>query len=180
MFAGDVAKADVAEAMADFTVRTYGLLDILHNNVGIGGRGAPETVSLDVWNSVLEASLTTTMLCTKYCLPRMREGGGGSTAGTLGLTGGVSIYSTAKAGLHGFKRSVAADYAAQNIRANCIIIGSVNTPMVGQLMQTSSGAEKECRCKHPERLGTWPMARSISLPMNRAGLPASCCQSMAV
>lgn len=141
VFAGDVAKADVAEAMADFAVKTYGRLDILHNNVGIGGRGTPETVSLDVWNSVLEGSLTTTMLCTKYCLPRMREGGGGSIimvgsiAGTLGLMGGASIvaYSTAKAGLHGFTRSVAADYAAENIRANCIIIGSVNTPMVGQL-----------------------------------------------
>lgn len=151
VFAGDVAKADVAEAMAEFTVKTYGRLDILHNNVGIGGPGTPETVSLEAWNNVIEANLTTTMLCTKYCLPKMKQGGGGSVimvssiAGALGLMGsaGAVAYSTAKAGLHGFTRSVAADYATQNIRANCIIVGSVNTPMVGYL-----GAEARERRKN--------------------------------
>ena len=93
VFAGDVAKADAAEAMAEFAARKYGRLDILHNNVGIGAPGTPETVTLADWHKVLEANLTTTMLCTKYCLPRMKEGGGGSIimvssiAGALGLIG---------------------------------------------------------------------------------------------
>ena len=141
VFAGDVTKADVTEAMAAFTIKTYGRLDILHNNVGIGAAGTPETVTLENWHSVLEANLTTTMLCTKACLPRMKESGGGSIimvssiAGALGLMGspGAVAYSTAKAGLHGFTLSVAADYATQNIRANCIIVGSVHTPMVSHL-----------------------------------------------
>ena len=59
VFAGDVAKADVCEAMADFTAKKYGRLDILHNNVGIGAPGTPETVTLENWNKVLEANLTT-------------------------------------------------------------------------------------------------------------------------
>jgi NAD(P)-dependent dehydrogenase (short-subunit alcohol dehydrogenase family) len=141
VFAGDVASADVCEAMADFTAGKYGRLDILHNNVGIGAPGTPETVTLDNWHKVLEANLTTTMLCTKACLPRMKKGGGGSIimvssiAGALGLMGspGAVAYSTAKAGLHGFTQSVAADYATQNIRANCIVVGSVYTPMVAHL-----------------------------------------------
>ena len=56
-------------------------------------------------------------------------------AGALGLMGsaGAVAYATAKAGLHGFTMSVAADYATQNIRANCIIVGSVHTPMVAHL-----------------------------------------------
>ncbi len=119
VFAGDVAKPDAAEAMAEFAAKTYGRLDILHNNVGIGAPGTPETVTLADWHKVLEANLTTTMLCTKYCLPRMKEGGGGSIimvssiAGALGLIGspGAVAYATAKAGLHGFTLSVAADYA---------------------------------------------------------------------
>src|SRR6201989_2275937 len=69
VFAGDVAKPDVCEAMADFTTKTYGRLDILHNNVGIGAPGTPETVTLDDWHRVIEANLTTTMLCTKACVP---------------------------------------------------------------------------------------------------------------
>lgn len=141
VFAGDVAKAEAAEAMAEFAVETYGRLDILHNNVGIGAPGTPETVTIADWHKVLEANLTTTMLCTKYCLPKMKAGGGGSIimvssiAGAVGLMGsaGAVAYSTAKAGLHGLTQSVAADYATQNIRANCIIVGSVHTPMVAHM-----------------------------------------------
>jgi NAD(P)-dependent dehydrogenase (short-subunit alcohol dehydrogenase family) len=150
VFAGDVAKAEAAEAMAEFAIKTYGRLDILHNNVGIGGPGTPETVTLETWNKVLEANLTTTMLCSKFCIPRMKAGGGGSIimvssiAGALGLMGspGAVAYATAKAGLHGFTLSVAADYATENIRANCIIVGSVHTPMVAHL-----GAEARERRK---------------------------------
>ena len=150
VFAGDVGKLDACEAMADHAIKTYGRLDILHNNVGIGAPGTPETVTLDDWHKVIEANLTTTMLCTKACLPRMKQGGSGSVimvssiAGALGLMGsqGAVAYSTAKAGLHGFTMSVAADYATQNIRANCIVVGSVHTPMVAHL-----GAEARERRK---------------------------------
>jgi NAD(P)-dependent dehydrogenase (short-subunit alcohol dehydrogenase family) len=162
VFAGDVAKPDAAEAMAAFAAKTYGRLDILHNNVGIGAPGTPETVTVADWHKVLEANLTTTMLCTKYCLPRMKEGGGGSIimvssiAGALGLIGspGAVAYATAKAGLHGFTMSVAADYATQNIRANCIVVGSVHTPMVAHM-----GAEARERRKNMQTEGTaWDIA----------------------
>jgi len=151
VFAGDVAKPADAEAMAAFAKKTYGRLDILHNNVGIGAAGTPETVTLADWNKVLEANLTTTMLCTKYCLPLMKEAGGGSIimvssiAGALGLMGsaGAVAYSTAKAGLHGFTLSVAADHATQNIRANCIIVGSVHTPMVAHMGQEARERRKK-------------------------------------
>ena len=110
VFAADVGDLDACEAMAEFTMKTYGRLDILHNNVGIGAPGTPETVTLEDWNKVIAANLTTTMLCTKACLPRMKAGGGGSVimvssiAGAVGLMGstGAVAYSTAKAGLHGF------------------------------------------------------------------------------
>jgi NAD(P)-dependent dehydrogenase (short-subunit alcohol dehydrogenase family) len=110
--------------------------------------GHAETVTLADWNKVIEANLTTTMLCTRACLPRMKQGGGGSVimvssiAGAVGLMGstGAVAYSTAKAGLHGFTHSVAADYATQNIRANCIIVGSVHTPMVGHMGAEGAGA----------------------------------------
>jgi NAD(P)-dependent dehydrogenase (short-subunit alcohol dehydrogenase family) len=141
VFAGDVTKTDAAEAMAAFAVKRYSRLDILHNNVGIGGPGNPETVEMDTWNRVLQANLTSSMLCAKYCIPKMRESGGGSiinissVAGVLGLSGssGAVAYATAKAGLHGMTLSIAADYATQNIRCNCIIVGSVYTPMVAHL-----------------------------------------------
>jgi NAD(P)-dependent dehydrogenase (short-subunit alcohol dehydrogenase family) len=68
-----------------------------------------------------------------------------SIAGALGLIGspGAVAYATAKAGLHGFTMSVAADYATENIRANCIVVGSVHTPMVAHM-----GAEARERRKN--------------------------------
>jgi NAD(P)-dependent dehydrogenase (short-subunit alcohol dehydrogenase family) len=141
VFPGDVTKADVTEAMAKFAADRYGRLDILHNNVGVGAPGTPETVTLEDWDRVLAVNLTSAMLCCKACIPRMREGGGGSIimvssiAGAIGLSGsaGAVAYATAKAGLFGMTRSIAADYATQNIRANCLIVGSVHTPMVAHM-----------------------------------------------
>ena len=102
VFAADVSKADATEAMAAFAVKKYGRLDILHNNVGNGAGGTPQTVTLQDWNNVLEVNLTTTMLCTKACLPRIKESGGGSIimvssiAGALGLTCGISAHATCR------------------------------------------------------------------------------------
>lgn len=139
-FCGDVCEEQFTSDLADFAVGTYGRLDILHNNVGAGVRGDAETVTLKSWNKGLDINLTSAMLCTRACIPKMRASGGGSIitvssiAGALGLIDPTSsiAYAAAKAGLHGYTRSVAANFAADNIRANCIIIGSVFTPMADQ------------------------------------------------
>lgn len=141
VFAGDMTRPEDAERMAAFAVERYGRLDVLHNNVGVGGPGTPETVTMEDWRRVLDANLTASMLGCKYAIPRMRAGGGGSIilvssiAGAVGLSGsaGAVAYATAKAGLHGMTMSIAADHATQNIRANCLIVGSVHTPMVAHL-----------------------------------------------
>jgi NAD(P)-dependent dehydrogenase (short-subunit alcohol dehydrogenase family) len=140
-FAADVTRPDAAEAMAAFAVERYGRVDILHNNVGIGSPGTAETVDLDAWNQVFETNLTAALLCCRACIPRMRAGGGGSiinvssTAGAIGLRGstGAVAYVATKAGLQGMTLSLAADFAAEGIRANCLIVGTVATPMVAHL-----------------------------------------------
>lgn len=141
IFAGDVTQPETASEMADFAVDRYGRLDVLHNNVGVGGPGTPETVSMEDWNRVLQTNLTSSMVCCKYAIPKMLAGGGGSIimvssiAGAVGLSGspGAVAYATAKAGLHGMTMSIAADYATKNVRCNCLIVGSVHTPMVAHL-----------------------------------------------
>ena len=158
-FAGDMSRPEDAEAMAAFAVERYGRLDVLHNNIGIGHPGTAESIALADWNRLFQANLTTALLCSKYCIPRMRAGGGGSIitvssiAGATGLareTGAVA-YATTKAGLHGLTLSLAADYAAENIRANCLIVGSVHTPLVAHL-----GAEARER-------------RRLAVPLRREG-----------
>src|SRR5579872_6141348 len=137
-FAADVTRPEATEAMAAFAVERYGRLDILHNNVGVGAGGNTVTQSLEDWSRLLETNLTSAMLCCRAAIPRMREAGGGSiinvssSAGMLGLSGtpGAAAYAATKAGLQGLTLSVAADHAAEAIRANCLIVGTVYTPLV--------------------------------------------------
>jgi len=137
-FAADVTRPEATQAMAAFAVARYGRLDILHNNVGVGAGGNTVTQSLDDWDRIVETNLTSAMLCCRACIPRMLAGGGGSivnvssTAGMLGLSGtpGAVAYAASKAGLQGLTLSVAADHAAEGIRANCLIVGTVFTPLV--------------------------------------------------
>ena len=90
---------------------------------------------------MLDANLKSMMLASRAAIPAMREAGGGSiinissSAGARGLTGGpgAAAYATSKGGMHGFTYSVAADFARENIRCNCIVVGTVDTPMVAEL-----------------------------------------------
>jgi NAD(P)-dependent dehydrogenase (short-subunit alcohol dehydrogenase family) len=98
-------------------------------------------VDLGDWERVFRTNLTSALLCCRACIPRMRAGGGGSiinvssTAGAVGLQGatGAVAYVATKSGLQGMTLSLAADYAAEGIRANCLIVGTVATPMVAHL-----------------------------------------------
>ncbi|MDR3532754.1 MAG: SDR family NAD(P)-dependent oxidoreductase [Rhodopila sp.] len=166
-FAADVTQQDSAEAMAAFAVERYGRLDILHNNIGFGHSGTPETLELDDWNRVFQANLTSVLMACKACLPRMRAGGGGainnvsSVAGAIGLSGtsGGLAYTTTKAGLHGFTMSVAADYAVHGIRANALVVGTVNTPLVAHL--GDEGRERRRKAVPLQTEGTgWDVAHA--------------------
>jgi len=140
-FAADVTSPEATQAMAAFAADRYGRLDILHNNVGVGSSGNTVTGTLEDWDRLIQANLTSAMLCCRACIPRMLAGGGGSiinvssSAGMLGLSGtaGAVAYTASKAGLQGLTLSIAADHAAEGIRANCLIVGTVATPLVAHL-----------------------------------------------
>jgi NAD(P)-dependent dehydrogenase (short-subunit alcohol dehydrogenase family) len=166
-FAADVTQPEAAEAMAAFAVERYGRLDILHNNVGIGSPGTAETVDLTRWNRVFETNLTSALLCCRFCIPHMRAGGGGSilnvssTAGMVGLQGstGAVAYVVTKSGLQGMTLSLAADFAAEGIRANCLVVGTVATPMVAHLGE--EGRERRRKAVPLQTEGTgWDVAHA--------------------
>jgi NAD(P)-dependent dehydrogenase (short-subunit alcohol dehydrogenase family) len=164
-FAADVTQPEATEAMAAFTVERYGRLDVLHNNVGVGAGGNTVTVSLEDWDRLLQANLTSAMLCCRACIPRMLASGGGSiinvssSAGMLGLSGtpGAVAYTATKAGLQGLTLSVAADHAAEGVRANCLIVGTVATPLVRGLGE--EGRERRRKAVPLQTEGTaWDVA----------------------
>lgn len=134
--AADVTQADQVEAAVQGVLEAHGRVDVLHNNVGIGNFGGPVELPLEEWRNVMDVNLTSAFLTCKYVLPAMVEQGSGaiiniSSIASLGV--GMfpySAYYASKAALNHLTRAVAIEYADKGIRANAILPGLIDTPMV--------------------------------------------------
>ncbi len=134
----DVSRADEVRAALDAVARRWGRLDILCNNAGIfwAHRGDTLVTELDeeVWDHVLAVNLKGVFLCCKYGIPLMSGGNGvivniASIAGLIGRDT-AQAYVASKGGVIALTRTLAAQYAARGIRANAILPGRVDTPLV--------------------------------------------------
>jgi len=131
----DVSKAADAERMARATVETYGKLDILVNNAGIYMQADAVEMTEEDWDRILDVNLKGVFLCSKYCIPEMIKGGGGSIvnigseAGIVGIKNQVA-YNVSKSGIIALTKSTAIDFATHNIRVNCVCPGTTETPLV--------------------------------------------------
>ena len=141
VYAADVTCAADVDGMVEAAMRRYGRLDILFNNVGAGGPGTVVTVAEDVWEHAMQANLRSVMLCCKHAVPRMIQSGGGSIINISTLAAvqgfhrgavGFAAYAASKAGVIGLTLAIAADHAEQGVRANCLIVGMVNTPQLAK------------------------------------------------
>lgn len=166
-FSADVTDPDAVEAMAGFAVERYGRLDILHNNVGVGAGGNTVTQKLEDWDRLLRTNLTSAMLACRACIPRMRQTGGGaiinvsSTVGLMGMSGtpGAVAYAASKGGIQSLTLSVAADHAAENIRANCLVVGTVYTPLVAPMGEEARERRRKAVPLQTEGTG-WDVAHA--------------------
>ena len=132
----DVTDPAACEAAVAATVKAWGRLDILVNNVGIGGPpGTAVEVDLAAWNHGLLVNVTSMMLMAKYAIPEMRKQGAGAivnVASVAGLLGGHPslLYPTSKGAVVNMTRAMAAHHGNEGIRVNCMAPGMVYTPMV--------------------------------------------------
>lgn len=131
----DVSKAANVKNMVKTTVETYGKLDILINNAGIYAQANVVEVAEEEWDRILDVNLKGVFLCSKYSIPEMIKGGGGSIvnigseAGIVGIKNQVA-YNVSKSGVIALTKSMAIDFAAHNIRVNCVCPGTTETPLV--------------------------------------------------
>lgn len=135
-FQCDLTNRDDVEALFLEIDRQGKHVDILINSAGIA---RPETIletSLESWNEVLAANLTSTFLCAKAAMVRMaRKGAGriiqlGSVVGHQGALKGHLHYGVSKSGVHGFTHTLARTAAPLGITVNAIAPGLVGTQML--------------------------------------------------
>jgi NAD(P)-dependent dehydrogenase (short-subunit alcohol dehydrogenase family) len=132
----DVTRQDDCRGIVEAAVARFGGVDVLVNNVGIGGaKGTAVETDLEEWNHGLLVNVTSMMLMAKYAIPEMVRRGGGAIvniASVAGLRGGTPnlLYPTSKGAVVNMTRAMAVHHAGANIRVNCVCPGMLYTPMV--------------------------------------------------
>lgn len=133
-----VAHPDECQALVETTVKEFGGLDILVNNAGVNRDRTIRRMTVEEWQEVINTDLNSVFYCTYAAVPHMIERGGGrivNMASIIGQMGNVgqSNYAAAKAGIVGFSKSAAQEFARFNITVNALCPGFIETDMVMNL-----------------------------------------------
>lgn len=142
----DITHAEQVESTMSAAMEAYGSIDVLYNCAGgsISADGSVDEIDLDaVYDHTMSLDLRGTMLCSRYAVPHMIAGGGGSIVNmsSLAALSGVNmhVYAAAKGGVISLTRSMAASYARNGIRVNAICPGFVLTERVRDRFGTAAG-----------------------------------------
>ena len=133
------SEADVAAAFGA-ALEAYGSVDVAFNNAGISPPDDDSILdtSLDAWQRVQEANLTSVYLCCRAAIPLMRERGGSiiNTASFVAVMGSATSqisYTASKGGVLALSRELGVQFAREGIRVNAVCPGPVNTPLLREL-----------------------------------------------
>jgi NAD(P)-dependent dehydrogenase (short-subunit alcohol dehydrogenase family) len=163
----DVAEADAVAGLVQACLERFGRIDVLHNNVGIASLGGVVDESEESWDRVLRVNLKSVFLTCKHVIPHMESAGGGAIV-NVGSVGGhryvgidYASYAASKAALAQLTQTIALQHAPHGIRANTIVPGLIDTPMV--MAQLAAA--------YPDSVEDVLAARARQVPLGRLGDP---------
>ncbi len=150
----DVTDKAAVTAMVERVRRELGRIDILVNNAGINIRKSPHALDLEEWDSVIRTNLTSAFLCSQAVYPAMKEAGGGKiiNIGSMMSIFGASFapaYAASKGGIVQFTRSCAVAWAADNIQANAVLPGWIDTDLTRRARQEIDGLHGKVLARTP-------------------------------
>ena len=168
-YAADVADFASAQAFVKDVLADFGNVDILINNAGITDDSAMKRMTEEQFDRVVGTNLKSVFCMTKAIQPAMWKQGHGSIVNigsVVGIAGNYNQanYAASKAGIIGFSKSCAKEFAARNIRVNVVAPGFVQTEMTADIPKVL--------------MDTW----CSRIPMKRPGTPdevANCCVFLA-
>jgi len=160
----DVSESADVQNLIRTTVSTFGRIDILYNNAGVGF-SSPLSMSDIIntpeadWDRVIAINLRSMYLTAKYGVPEMIKSGGGSiinTASIAALIGSdaAHAYTAAKGGMVALSRALAVEFGPKNIRVNCICPGAIDTPMIAPVIEPLKKSGRSFMTSPIRRLGT--------------------------
>lgn len=162
--AADITDASACASIAPAALAAFGALDVLHNNVGIGGGDGPATrVDDEVWDRIFDVNLKAMWRTCKAVIPTMRERGGGSIVNISSIASicatNTAAYQISKAGVNTLTQHLAMGGARHGIRVNAILPGLMDTPMAIQGISEARGVDPEQL--REERHRTVPLGRHM-------------------
>jgi 2-dehydro-3-deoxy-D-gluconate 5-dehydrogenase len=130
----DVTQEAEVSALITQTLERHGRLDILVNNAGTNIRRPAHELSLTQWHTVIDTNLTSAFVCARAAYPALKRGGGGKiiNIGSMMSIFGASFapaYAASKGGIVQLTRSLASAWAADNIQANAVLPGWIDTDL---------------------------------------------------
>ncbi|HWZ40570.1 MAG TPA: glucose 1-dehydrogenase [Bradyrhizobium sp.] len=152
--ATDVTDKQAVARMVDQVKGELGRIDILVNNAGINIRKPPHVLELEEWSSVIDTNLTSAFLCSKAVYPAMKATGGGKVIniGSMMSIFGASFtpaYAASKGGIVQFTRACACAWAADNIQANAILPGWIDTDLTKRARVEVGGLHERVLARTP-------------------------------
>lgn len=132
----DAAKEDSIRKAVDFTVKQYGMLTVLYNNVGLSNLDKDldvVNIDLDEWDRLMNVNMKSVLLGSRFAIPHMIKAGGGSIINSASMAGFAgdstrSAYGASKAAVVNLTRYIATQYGKDKIRCNAVAPGLILTP----------------------------------------------------
>jgi 2-deoxy-D-gluconate 3-dehydrogenase len=150
----DVTDKAAVGAMVERVTRELGRIDILVNNAGINIRKPPHALDIEEWDSVIKTNLTSAFLCSQAVHPAMKAAGGGKiiNIGSMMSIFGASFapaYAASKGGIVQFTRSCAVAWAVDNIQANAVLPGWIDTDLTKRAREQIDGLHDRVLARTP-------------------------------
>ncbi|MFW2334166.1 SDR family NAD(P)-dependent oxidoreductase [Ilumatobacter sp.] len=156
----DITADDAPDTIMRTAIETYGRLDVLHNNVGIGaGDAPPHRLADDVFDRIIDVNLRSLWRCCRAAIPQMREQGAGVITNISSIASvaanHIAAYRMSKAGVDALTRNLAVTNAKHGIRVNAILPGLIDTPLGVDSAAAALGIDREVLAER--RAATVPM-----------------------